>query len=102
MANLAALNAPMENLNEIVDKMVVVTHAYHVTNIPDNEKIPDWDRLQYNLANDPQYDGPLLGLPCVFFFDNPLEQCTTNRKSISTRGYHRAEVLACFCSAARI
>jgi len=52
----------------LYDKLEDVEWAYHVTNIPrTNDTPPNWLKLEWSLADDPCYDGPLVGFPCVFF-----------------------------------
>jgi len=49
---------------------VPVKYAYHVTNLKAGwfSKHPDWQRLQWQLADDPVFDGPIIfGAPCVSF-----------------------------------
>lgn len=41
-------------------------YAYHVTNILSSE-VRNYDELKLTVADDKTYDGPLVGLPCVFF-----------------------------------
>lgn len=41
---------------------------YHVTNVQDNARKPNWDKIKpYSIANDETYDGDLLGLPLASF-----------------------------------